>query len=71
MNNAIIAVALVSADFRNSNGGIRRRYLEDQTPPYHHGWSSLGSGPTMLDASGRGVNVQLNDTLPSVPMSRI
>jgi hypothetical protein len=67
MNNSIIAVALVSSDFRNSEWAT---YLDDTWKVAPHLTITAGLrwevAQPMLDASGRGVNVQLNDTLPSV-----
>ncbi len=67
MNNAIIAVALVSSDFRNSEWAT---YVDDTWKVAPHLTVTAGLrwevAQPMLDASGREVNVQLNDTLPSV-----
>ncbi|MEO8371300.1 MAG: carboxypeptidase-like regulatory domain-containing protein, partial [Candidatus Solibacter sp.] len=67
MNNAIIAVALVSSDFRNSEWAA---YIDDTWKLAPHVTVTAGLrwevAQPMLDASGRGINVQLNDTLPSV-----
>jgi hypothetical protein len=67
MSNSIIAVALVSSDFRNSEWAT---YLDDTWKVAPHLTITAGLrwevAQPMLDASGRGVNVQLNDSLPSV-----
>jgi hypothetical protein len=67
MNNSIIAVALVSSDFRNSEWAT---YLDDTWKVAPHLTITAGLrwevAQPMLDASGRGVNIQLNGTLPSV-----
>jgi hypothetical protein len=67
MNNAITAVALVSSDFRNSEWA---GYIDETWKAMPHLTITAGLrwevAQPMLDASGRGVNVQLNDTLPSV-----
>src|SRR6266850_1766196 len=67
MSNAIIAVALVSSDFRNSEWA---GYIDETWKVTPHLTISGGLrwevAQPMLDASGHGVNVQLNDTLPSV-----
>ena len=67
MSNAIIAVALVSSDFRNSEWAS---YIDETWKVKPHLTITAGLrwevAQPMLDASGRGVNIQLNDTLPSV-----
>ncbi len=67
MSNSIIAVALVSSDFRNSEWAA---YLDDTWKVAPHLTVTAGLrwevAQPMLDASGRGVNVQLNESLPSV-----
>ncbi len=67
MNNSIIAVALVSSDFRNSEWAA---YVDDTWKVAPHLTITAGLrwevAQPMLDVSGRGVNVQLNDSLPSV-----
>src|SRR5260370_20996324 len=67
MSNAIIAVALVSSDFRNSEWAS---YIDETWKVKPRLTITAGLrwevAQPMLDASGRGVNVQLNDTLPSV-----
>src|SRR5205085_5233969 len=68
MQNSIIAVALVSADFRNSEWAA---YIDDTWKVLPHLTINAGLrwevAQPMLDASGREVNVQLNDTLASIP----
>ena len=70
MNNAIIAVALVSSDFRNSEWAT---YVDDTWKISPRLTINLGLrwevAQPMLDASGRGVNIQLNEPLPSVANS--
>jgi hypothetical protein len=67
MNNAIIAVALVSSDFRNSEWAA---YIDDTWKVSPRLTINAGLrwevAQPMLDVSGRGVNVQLNDSLASV-----
>src|SRR6266404_300089 len=67
MSNSIIAVALVSSDFRNSEWAS---YIDETWKVKPRLTITAGLrwevAQPMLDASGRGVNVQLNDTLPSV-----
>jgi hypothetical protein len=64
MNNSIIAVALVSSDFRNSEWAA---YLDDTWKIAPHFTITAGLrwevAQPMLDASGRGVNIQLNGPL--------
>jgi hypothetical protein len=67
MSNSIIAVALVSSDFRNSEWAA---YFDDSWKVAPHLTITAGLrwevAQPMLDASGHGVNVQLNEPLPSV-----
>jgi len=67
MNNSIIAVALVSADFRNSEWAT---YIDDTWKVSPRLTITAGLrwevAQPMFDASGREVNVQLNDSLPSI-----
>ncbi len=67
MNNSIIAVALVSSDFRNSEWAA---YIDDTWKIAPHLTITAGLrwevAQPMLDVSGRGLNVQLNDSLASV-----
>ena len=67
MSNSIIAVALVSSDFRNSEWAA---YIDDTWKIARRLTVTLGLrwevAQPLLDVSGRGVNVQLNDSLPSV-----
>ncbi|MDQ2945994.1 MAG: carboxypeptidase-like regulatory domain-containing protein [Acidobacteriota bacterium] len=68
VQNSIIAVSLVSADFRNSEWAA---YIDDTWKVRPHLTISAGLrwevAQPMFDASGREVNVQLNDSLASVP----
>jgi hypothetical protein len=67
MNNSIIAVALVSSDFRNSEWAA---YIDDTWKIAPHLTITAGLrwevAQPMLDVSGRGLNVQLNDSLANV-----
>jgi hypothetical protein len=67
MNNAIIAVALVSSDFRNSEWAA---YIDDTWKLTPHLTITAGLrwevAQPMLDKSGRGVNVQLNEPLANI-----
>jgi hypothetical protein len=68
MFNSLIAVALVSADFRNSEWAA---YIDDTWKVGPHLTITAGLrwevAQPMLDASGHGVNIQLNDNgLPLV-----
>ncbi|MCU1237151.1 MAG: TonB-dependent receptor [Candidatus Solibacter sp.] len=67
LSNSIIAVALVSSDFRNSEWAA---YVDDTWKVAPHLTVTAGLrwevAQPMLDVSGRGLNVQLNDTLASV-----
>src|SRR6185503_14975822 len=67
MNNSIIAVALVSSDFRNSEWAT---YIDDTWKVSPRLTITAGLrwevAQPMLDASGRGVNIQTNESLPSV-----
>ena len=64
MNNAIIAVALVSSDFRNSEWAT---YIDDTWKISPRLTINLGLrwevAQPMFDKSGRGVNIQLNGPL--------
>ena len=68
MNNSIIAVALASADFRNSEWA---GYIDDTWRVTSHFTVTAGLRweveQPLLDASGHEVNVQLNDVLASTP----
>src|SRR6185369_14922348 len=67
MNNAIIAVALVSSDFRNSEWAA---YLDDTWKVTPRLTITAGLrwevAQPMLDKSGRGVNIQLNAPLANI-----
>jgi hypothetical protein len=67
MSNSIIAVALVSSDFRNSEWAT---YIDDTWKLSPRVTITAGLrwevAQPLLDASGRGVNIQLNDSLPSI-----
>jgi hypothetical protein len=67
MNNSIIAVALVSSDFRNSEWAA---YIDDTWKIAPHLTITAGLrwevAQPMLDVSGRGLNIQLNDSLANV-----
>uniref|UniRef100_Q024A2 TonB-dependent receptor n=1 Tax=Solibacter usitatus (strain Ellin6076) TaxID=234267 RepID=Q024A2_SOLUE len=67
MNNSIIAVALVSSDFRNSEWAA---YIDDTWKIAPHLTITAGLrwevAQPMLDVSGRGLNVQLNGSLANV-----
>jgi hypothetical protein len=67
MNNSIIAVALASADFRNSEWAA---YIDDTWKLAPHLTITAGLrwevAQPMLDDSGHEVNVQLNDSLANV-----
>src|SRR5215467_3149849 len=67
MNNAIIAVALVSSDFRNSEWAA---YIDDAWKVTPHLTINVGLrwevAQPMLDKSGRGVNIQLNGPLSGI-----
>jgi outer membrane receptor for ferrienterochelin and colicin len=67
MNNAIIAVALVSSDFRNSEWAA---YIDDTWKISPRLTINVGLrwevAQPMLDKSGRGINIQLNEPLPSI-----
>ena len=68
MSNSIIAVSLVSADFRNSEWAA---YLDDTWKMTSHITVTAGLrwevAQPLADVSGNEVNVQLNDSLASVP----
>src|SRR5712692_10053384 len=68
MNNAIVAVALVSSDFRNSEWAA---YVDDTWKVHPHLTITAGLrwevAQPLLDVSGHSVNVQLNsDGIPNV-----
>src|SRR6185503_12123466 len=67
MNNSIIAVALVSSDFRNSEWAS---YIDDTWKVTPHLTINAGLrwevAQPMLDKSGRGVNIQLTGPLAAI-----